>query len=531
MSEETQRGSRQQLAQWFRETSLEDWDSLLRHFELGSGFALILLSVNNAEAARRCRDALREALDPLELLEIDATTPDALYALPSRLVTESLPEGTGAVWVRAGWDPEDPTRLAVQAAWEDAARRLNQHRDTLRQQLSVPLLLVGAAELPVLLREQAPDLWSVRTLQIQMEALDHLEPGRWIQNVPAFNFLHGQDAVATKYRQLAKLVAQAPLSPSDLASLPLWPAGWQGRGEEDPVSLLSEAALLRGQPGAAEQLSQILLRAAYGFARRHIAADLSHCLDELATLPEPSATRVPEQKLLRAFLALLQRDATAAVALVDPMAFSVEPPVEIRSVACELACHASLFRGDSAQAGVRLELLQGLTEPKQASAQARWRREFVDGISLNELERFAEAERAARRALVWAEQVSKETLFGRRSRRTVLCAYSRQQLAFVLLKQHRWPAAEEHARQAIAELECAGVSTMLQAGAWLCLATALEEQRRLTEAVEVLQYALQTLRAEEPEDPEDAGLADLRSTHRRLLNKLKKQQAAEGKAD
>jgi tetratricopeptide (TPR) repeat protein len=155
----------------------------------------------------------------------------------------------------------------------------------------------------------------------------------------------------------------------------------------------------------------------------------------------------------------------------------------------------------------------------------------MDGISLIQLERFAEAERALRRALVWAEQVSNETLFDRRSWRTFLCGYSRQQLAFAVLRQRRWPAAEEYARQAIAELECASGSTTEQARAWLYLAAALDEQQRLTESVEALQYGQQTLLAENAGNPEDADFASLRQVFQQAIEELRQKQAAEGKVD
>ncbi len=529
MSEETQRASRKKLAHVFSEASLQDWDSLLRHFDLGSGFALMLLCVSSAEAARQCRDALKESLAPASLLELDATTPDALYALPSRLLTEALPDGTGAVWVMAGWDPEERTRLAIQTAWEDAARRLNQHRDTLRRQLSVPLVVVGAAELPILLREQAPDLWSVRTLQITMQALDHLEPGRWRQDPRGLVFFPGLAEPTTQYTQLAKLVGTDALSPSERASLPLWPVGWQGRGEEDPLSLLSEAALVRGQPGESERLAEILQRAAYSFARRHMSSDLTHCLGELSSLPDPPAARAWELKLLRAFLALLQRDAAGAeAAVVGPIAFSVEPPVEIRSVACELACYACLLQGDLPSARTSMELLQGLSEPLHASLDARWRREYADGLSFNELGRFVEAEQALRRALVFVRQIAARSRAGRWAWPALATGLSRRHLAWAIGKQDRWPAAEEHARQAIAELECGGEDGEGQARAWIDLAAALENQRRLPEAIEALHQAQRRLPAEDLEGTQDVDQTSLRSAIQGSLNKLEHRQAAAG---
>ena len=58
---------------------------------------------------------------------------------------------------------------AWQAAWRHAVGGLNQQRNPLRRKFSVPLILVGAHWLVPVMRETAPDLWSVRSVVVRIE--------------------------------------------------------------------------------------------------------------------------------------------------------------------------------------------------------------------------------------------------------------------------------------------------------------------------------------------------------------------------
>lgn len=141
-----------------------DWQALLTHFELNEGFAFIVLLVPNEEGAEVCRDALakRLAASGQELLELE-TTPDRLKEIADALLlTEARPQ-TGAVWVSRVVSEGSPDYREWREAWRHGVSALNQHRNPFRRKWNVPVVFVGAPRLQEVLRENAPDLWSVRT--------------------------------------------------------------------------------------------------------------------------------------------------------------------------------------------------------------------------------------------------------------------------------------------------------------------------------------------------------------------------------
>jgi tetratricopeptide (TPR) repeat protein len=206
-----------------------DWQALLTHFELNEGFAFIVLLVPNEEGAVVCRDALvrRLAATGHELLELE-TTPDRLKEIADALLlTEARPE-TGVVWASRVVSEGAPDYREWREAWRRGVAALNQHRNPFRRKWSVPVVFVGAPWLQEVLRENAPDLWSVRT-QVA-----------WVE----------PEAPATGF-SLARTSGDAP------------------RRGPDPEMALAEAERLRGKKGSEHLVARLLYRAGLGFASRY----------------------------------------------------------------------------------------------------------------------------------------------------------------------------------------------------------------------------------------------------------------------
>jgi tetratricopeptide (TPR) repeat protein len=148
-----------------------EWQRLLTHFEWGVGFSFIVILVPNPQEAEIRRQALERTLaaanKSLALLRF--ATPDELKQLAARLLDLQPATNTGAIWVTAVISTADKDFPAWQAAWREAVARLNQFRNHLQKQFPVTLLFVGAPWLAETIRTYAPDLWSVRTLVVDIE--------------------------------------------------------------------------------------------------------------------------------------------------------------------------------------------------------------------------------------------------------------------------------------------------------------------------------------------------------------------------
>ncbi len=228
-----------------------DWQALLTHFELGRGFAFIVLLVPNQDGAEVCREALSQYLSGRgqQLREISVASPADLRNIADPLLDLHASADTGAIWVARAVPEAVPEFPVWQDAWREGVARLNQFRNPLRRQFEIPLIFVGAPWLQEVLRESAPDLWSVRTL------VTWVEPQAIVSERPGFS-----------------LDSTGPT-----------------RGP-DPELALAEANRLRGKRGAEGTLARLLGRAGLGFAARYQWAEAVKALSEsLETLRRSGA--------------------------------------------------------------------------------------------------------------------------------------------------------------------------------------------------------------------------------------------------
>ena len=159
------------IAARFGATAAGEWQVLLNQFTIGEGFALIALSVPDRSAAALCRRELEHFLgvQSLRLAAIEPDNPAALQELTATLLALPADPGMGAVWISGVRSIVSPEYPEWRDAWAQALNSLNQQRNPFRARFSVPVIFVGAPWVVALMRETAPDLWSVRALSLRIE--------------------------------------------------------------------------------------------------------------------------------------------------------------------------------------------------------------------------------------------------------------------------------------------------------------------------------------------------------------------------
>jgi tetratricopeptide (TPR) repeat protein len=207
-----------------------DWQALLTHFELGQGFAFIVLLVPDQDGAEACRAALARYLEGhgKRLVEVPVPDPADLRNISEPLLNMDAGDGAGAVWVARVASLEAPEDRVWFEGWRDGVARLNQFRNPLRRSFEIPLVFVGAPWLQEVLRENSPDLWSVRTLVA------------WVEPQPA-----------------GAVTERSQPSPHT-----------RGPGP-DPELAMAEAHRLRAQGGTDLAVARMLYRAGLGFSARY----------------------------------------------------------------------------------------------------------------------------------------------------------------------------------------------------------------------------------------------------------------------
>jgi tetratricopeptide (TPR) repeat protein len=219
----------------FSVESAERWRLLLRHFSWSDEFAFIVLLAPGQEASEICARELETFFQESgkRLVKMIPKTPDDLVALIFPLVTFEPDPSVGALWVSAVVSESDPEHPAWLRAWRELAARLNERRDVLRFRVKIPLIFVGMEWLKPMLREIAPDLWSVRTLVIEM---------KWRPLAATGDFFQIPESI-----RLDSLVDESNL---------------------DPEFALAEAEKVRRRGGDEAMLARLLNRAGTAFRER-----------------------------------------------------------------------------------------------------------------------------------------------------------------------------------------------------------------------------------------------------------------------
>ena len=256
------------IADRYGADAAREWQVLLNQFNLGHGFALIVLGVPDAAGLTLCRAELENFLAARSrtLTRIEPSYPEALGQLTPTLLETPPDRRAGAVWIAAGADATSRDHDNWRAAWHRALTSLNQQRNPFRRHFTVPVIFAGPPWLAPLMRDEAPDLWSVRALSVTIEP--------------------GPDAPATATDRPAR-----DLEPATRAE----PAGPPTHAP-NPTLALAAAKRLRSAIAAAtdpadvarheRSLAEVLQRAGNGLAARYAWVEAASAWREVATLRE-----------------------------------------------------------------------------------------------------------------------------------------------------------------------------------------------------------------------------------------------------
>ena len=148
-----------------------EWQRLRRQFELATDpwLGFIFCPAPRPVAALRQRTEFTLQYRALQVRRIHPESPDELRKLMPKLFS-SLPDA-GCVWVEviAVDSPILDDDVGPWAgAWDWLTMRLNERRDALRRRMAGPLIFAVHPEWKRRLRDAAPDLWSVRSLVLDL---------------------------------------------------------------------------------------------------------------------------------------------------------------------------------------------------------------------------------------------------------------------------------------------------------------------------------------------------------------------------
>jgi TIR domain len=143
--------------------TLDDvWDDIVATLELGSGLRFVLIEADSGQARTNLRRRLQRYL---KTQEKSLQSPPAGTNGLDWLSKEQTPPGMGA--------PSEETRwlsLPGKSKERFFLHRLNEGRDNLRRTLGGVLFLIGSRGMLQRLGNDAPDLWSVRELAVELDA-------------------------------------------------------------------------------------------------------------------------------------------------------------------------------------------------------------------------------------------------------------------------------------------------------------------------------------------------------------------------
>jgi len=148
-----------------------EWQRLRRQFELATDpwLGFIFCPAQAPVAALRQRTEFTLQYRALQVRRIHPESPDELRKLMPKLFA-NLPDA-GCVWVEviAVDSPILDDDVGPWAgAWDWLTLRLNERRDALRRRMAGPLIFAVHPEWKRRLRDAAPDLWSVRSLVLDL---------------------------------------------------------------------------------------------------------------------------------------------------------------------------------------------------------------------------------------------------------------------------------------------------------------------------------------------------------------------------
>jgi tetratricopeptide (TPR) repeat protein len=276
------------------------WDRLRAEFQLHDGFWLAILfgaqTVELTELIGRTRDLA--SVQVAEVQELRITSADDIGRVLRELLTPARPG------VLATWLLDDPiARPEVRREWwSSLLRRLNERRDALRAARPGALILACPPDALGLVRDEAPDLWSYRSLTASLQASRSVSVELEHSAAPQAADAAGRTAeppaplspaIAEQVRQVARALrsdrldaaltaaqraVEASRTPSDRAVADAWLARVRSQqGDEAEALRLARRAWSSGQAleeATAQALLEILITSPVLTERTRAALDL-----------------------------------------------------------------------------------------------------------------------------------------------------------------------------------------------------------------------------------------------------------------
>jgi tetratricopeptide (TPR) repeat protein len=305
------------------EAGEKHWTRLRAQIELAESFWLGFVFSPSPRSVIILRERAERLLrtQTQTLLLVRPSTPDELRSVLPMLLESPEPVRAGCTWIEAVREdspgaPEQPwTR-----AWDELFLRMNERRDALRARLKGGLVFAAPPGIKPRVRDAAPDLWSVRSLVIDLDAM--ARPGNMArapsrERASTEESLPAPDpefALAEAGRRAAKgaEVSQAQALMQATAGLLA-----EGRIAEANRAAAKARELLRGEGGVAETYALALLAEAEDAAGDPAAA-ADHFEQAIRSGQRLGEDLAPLEWFDRAGrLALARKDLAAARALYD----------------------------------------------------------------------------------------------------------------------------------------------------------------------------------------------------------------------
>lgn len=217
-----------------------EWQRLRRQFELASGFWLgfVFCSSPRTVATLRHRAERLLRFRALRLRLIRPDSPDELRAILTEF--DHTDVWVDCIWIEAVHsDPQVPSGSEPgpwTAAWDWVMLRLNEHRDALRRRVRCGVVFIAPPEWKSRVRDAAPDLWSARSL-----VLDLHPSAEWQRQ---FDRRNAMDTEASARRTLSDTAIDVDFALAEARRI-------EGKSQYDPQSLAR--VLLRAVEGLLAQ--------------------------------------------------------------------------------------------------------------------------------------------------------------------------------------------------------------------------------------------------------------------------------------
>lgn len=257
------------------------WQRFERHLDLGSGFSFVFVTVDETASAADLSQVLSQILKRNDgaLRILNPPLVDLVYSLPELILAAPDDASNKAILV-VGDGLGGGNGKSWENAWRHTVARLNERRDVLRNRLQAPLIISGPTRLMLLLRDEAPDLWSARALVIR---LDTTTPRRSAHTTSVHT---DEDPTVALIREtsLVELMDRFREFPQ-----PLTPATLSKWSERDTALVLQQLHQKRLRQSAehGDELLKAVLDAAWCAAVHRDTAELTRLLDEIAGSLDP----------------------------------------------------------------------------------------------------------------------------------------------------------------------------------------------------------------------------------------------------